>query len=327
MTTKDPKIFIVEDESIVALDIEYCLKNNGYQIVGTATSYNELMGKINVAKPDLVLMDIKIQGALDGIECAKKIWEVFRTPVLYLTAYSDKNTINRATKTKAFGYLLKPFNEKTLIANIEMALSNCEEELRILRIQNNFSITLDKLNLGIIIFDNDGLITFLNLAAKSLTGWNENEVIGKPLKELFFYSKNKEEIAFERVFRERAYFNFLEVINKKDEGENSLSFDLTLSSIVQSGKIDGGILVFQNYNTLINSNLHDGKTSNKETLLEICPWCKKWRDEEKNWHEIEEFIKQKTYKEIIHRACPDCVQSLLRNIQLKFENEPYGRRN
>ncbi len=332
--TRATKILIVEDESIIAFDIERCLKNNGYDVVGNAASHKETMDKVNSTKPDLVLMDIRIHGEFDGIDCAKQIRYIFETPVVFLTAHSDKNTIERATKTKAFGYVLKPFNERTLIANIEMALSNYGEELKILRTRENLSITLNRLNLGVIIFDRDGLITFMNMAIRALTGWDKSMVLGKPLKSLLFDKINDQEIEFESVIKEGIDLCLIDVIAHNSETPNSVSFDLTISPIVQGGEIDGGMMVFHNYGTVVNSYIGQIEKSENQVegekfipVLVICPWCKKWKDEQSNWNQIEEFINKKTSAQLSHHACPECVKILIRNIQLKLEKHPGHRKN
>lgn len=116
------KILVTEDEGIVAADIEDRLRSLGYQVTATCSSGAEALQKVVETKPDLVLMDIMIQGDMDGIETAKYVREDFGIPVIFLTAYSDDATFQRAKITEPFGYLLKPFEERDLRTNIEMAL-------------------------------------------------------------------------------------------------------------------------------------------------------------------------------------------------------------
>ena len=329
-----PKIFIVEDESIVAFDIECCLKKNGYSVVGSATSHVEIMEKVSMTKPDLVLMDIRIHGDIDGIECAKQLRNIFETPVVFLTAHSDNNTIERATKTRAFGYVLKPFNEKTLVTNIEMALSNFTQELKVLQGREKFSITLDKLNLGVIIFDVDGVVNFINLSARALTGWDKSKVMGKSLKSLLFDRASGKEIDLEIVLRERVNLCLLDVVAQDSEMPHAVSLDLTIAPIFQAGKFEGGMVVFHDYKAIVHSAFTGGvkppKLSEEITplaVLVLCPWCKKWKDEADNWNQIEEFLKAKVSARLHHSACPDCVNLLIRNVNLKLEKDPRHRMN
>ncbi len=115
-------ILIVEDERIVARDIEKRLKKLGYCVVGSVASGEEALQQTKLTLPDLVLMDIQLKGQLDGIQTAEQIHTDFDIPVVYLTAYADDETLQRAKVTEPFGYIVKPFDERDLHAAIEVAL-------------------------------------------------------------------------------------------------------------------------------------------------------------------------------------------------------------
>jgi two-component system, NtrC family, sensor kinase len=116
------QILIVEDESIVAMDIENALKSFRYSVLPVASSAQEAIQRSEESHPDLVLMDIRLKGTMDGIEAATHIRERFDIPVLYLTANADESTLQKAKKTQAFGYMLKPFEKEELHTAIQMAL-------------------------------------------------------------------------------------------------------------------------------------------------------------------------------------------------------------
>ncbi len=116
------RILIVEDEHIVAMGIKRMLKNLGYTVTGVASSGEDAIVKAESTFPDVVLMDIMLKGDMDGVEAAKKIKEKFEIPVVYLTAYSDNKILERAKTTEPLGYIIKPFDEKDLYSNIEVAL-------------------------------------------------------------------------------------------------------------------------------------------------------------------------------------------------------------
>jgi len=116
------RIMIVEDEMIVAGDIKRTLQDKEYVVSTVVSSGEEAIKKAEADNPDLVLMDIVLKGEMDGIETAKQIRSRFNIPVLYLTAYANKKMLERAKITEPFGYIIKPFNEKELHSNIEMAL-------------------------------------------------------------------------------------------------------------------------------------------------------------------------------------------------------------
>jgi signal transduction histidine kinase len=127
----DVKILVVEDESIVAKDIERCLKNLGYTVSATVVSGEEAIKKAGEDKPDLVLMDIVLQGEMDGIEAAKQIRSRFNIPIIYLTAYADEAILERAKITEPFGYILKPFEDRELHIIIEIAVYRHKMEMKL----------------------------------------------------------------------------------------------------------------------------------------------------------------------------------------------------
>ncbi|SDL15459.1 Signal transduction histidine kinase [Maridesulfovibrio ferrireducens] len=126
------KILVVDDERIVNLDIQGTLKRLGYGVVGEAVSGLEAISKVEKLNPDLVLMDIKLHGKMDGVEAANIIIKTYDIPIIFLTAYSDETTLNRAKLSGPYGYLLKPFEERDLRSAIEVALykHGMEQEFR-----------------------------------------------------------------------------------------------------------------------------------------------------------------------------------------------------
>src|SRR5215208_7882135 len=116
------RILIVEDEGIVAADIVMCLEDGGYEVTGVAASADDAILEASRTCPDLVLMDIRIQGNLDGIEAADLLYNRFGVPVIYLTAHGDPETLERAKKTEPMAFLLKPFRQAELTNAIEIAL-------------------------------------------------------------------------------------------------------------------------------------------------------------------------------------------------------------
>lgn len=125
------RILVVENEAIIAKDIQRKLEAKGYEVPDIATTGDEALHKVASLKPDLVLMDIRLQGEMDGVAAAEQIRARFRLPVVYLTAYMDDATVQRAKLTQPFGYLLKPFQVKELHTAIEIALYRREMERKL----------------------------------------------------------------------------------------------------------------------------------------------------------------------------------------------------
>jgi putative nucleotidyltransferase with HDIG domain len=179
------RILVVEDESLVARDIQNMLRSLGYEVTGIVASGELAIRNALVSVPDLVLMDIVLKGDIDGIAAAEKLWEEYGIPVIYLTAYADETTFERAKLTKPFGYLLKPFEERELQTTIEMALYKSKMEMRLREREQWLSTILRSIGDGIIAADARGRIEFMNPLAERLTGWSHEEALERPLGEVF----------------------------------------------------------------------------------------------------------------------------------------------
>ena len=176
-----PSIFVVEDEGIIAHSIAATLEKAGYQVAGIAGSGEEALSKLSEIQPQLILMDIHLNGRIDGIELSERVRELFEIPIVYLTAHSDKETLNRAKITSPFGYLPKPVQQNNLFTSIEIALfkHRVESELRQQRAWLN--TVLNTMGDGVIVTGNGGAVQFLNPQAERLTGWLTHEAKGEPV--------------------------------------------------------------------------------------------------------------------------------------------------
>jgi two-component system response regulator LytT len=128
---KKTSVLIVEDEVIIAKDLAQTLTKLGYTLAGHCTKGEDVIDMIESKTPDIILMDIMLKGNMTGIDAAKEIRKKFEIPVVYLTAYSDEDSLNRANTSSPSGYLVKPFKANDLRATIETALHRFNEELRL----------------------------------------------------------------------------------------------------------------------------------------------------------------------------------------------------
>lgn len=177
------KILIVEDEGIVAKDIQAMLKSLGYGVSGVASSGEECLKKTEETRPDLVLMDIMLKGKIDGVEAAKRIKNRFDIPVIYQTAYADENTLLRAKITEPYGYILKPFSERELKTTFEMAFYKYRMEKKLKERERWLSTVLKGIGDAVIALDKKGFVTFMNPVAEKLIGWKLDEAINKKLSD------------------------------------------------------------------------------------------------------------------------------------------------
>jgi len=175
------RILVVEDERIVAEDIQDILRSLGHLVCGVASSGEEAIEKAGETRPDLVLMDIMLDGNMDGVEAAAQISAPLDIPVVYLTAYADDSTLERAKLTSPYGYVLKPFEERDVHSAIEMALHKHAVDRKLRTKERLYSTTLNSIGHVVIAADTNGNVTFVNSAAEVLTGWGLEDARGKPL--------------------------------------------------------------------------------------------------------------------------------------------------
>lgn len=126
-------VLVVEDESIVSKDIQHSLKKLGYNVVGAAATGEAAVKMAIELNPDIILMDIMLKGEMNGIDAAGRIRSETNIPVIFLTAYADENTLNRAKVTQPYGYIIKPFKEIDIHTSIEMALYKHKKEAEVLK--------------------------------------------------------------------------------------------------------------------------------------------------------------------------------------------------
>lgn len=181
-------ILIVEDESIVAQDLQFTLEDLGYGVIAIANSGELAIQKVAEHQPNLILMDIRIIGEMDGINTAEIILQRFDIPIVYLTAHADEETIHRAKLTTPYGYIIKPFEENELHTTLEIALYKHQQEQQLKQNVQWLKTVLNSIGDGVITADRDGNITFLNPAAESLTCLSFKQVLGKRAKEVFVFT-------------------------------------------------------------------------------------------------------------------------------------------
>ncbi len=182
---QNPKIVVVEDEGIVAADLQDRLQALGYVVPITISSAEEAVVKIPQISPDLVLMDIVLKGQMDGIQAADILRREYDFPVVFLTSHSDQNTLNRARVTEPFGYIVKPFEERELHATIEMAFYRHKAERKLRKMERWLTTTLRSIGDAVIATDKMERITMMNPVAESLTGWRQLDALGLRFTEVF----------------------------------------------------------------------------------------------------------------------------------------------
>ncbi|MBE8970973.1 response regulator [Nostocales cyanobacterium LEGE 12452] len=176
-TKKTVQVLVVEDEYILAINLQESLESLGYVVLDIADSAEEAIAKATELRPNLILMDIRLRGEIDGIQAAEQIWNHLQIPIIYVTGHSDKSTVERATLTSPFGYILKPIKEQELYVAIQTALNRYDRE-------QFLSSVLRGMGDGVIVVDTELNIKYINQVAEALTGWQWNEAKDKTLTEV-----------------------------------------------------------------------------------------------------------------------------------------------
>jgi two-component system cell cycle sensor histidine kinase/response regulator CckA len=180
-----PQIMIVEDMSIVALSTQNKLRRLGYAVPVVVASAEEAIGKVEETPVDLVLMDIMLEGEMDGVEAAEQIRERFQIPVVFLTSHSDNDTLQRAKISEPFGYVLKPFEERELHSAIEIALYKHKMERKLQENEQWLATTLSSIGDAVIVTDANERIIFMNPVAESLAVRKLEDVWGNLFSDIF----------------------------------------------------------------------------------------------------------------------------------------------
>ncbi|HWQ66301.1 MAG TPA: response regulator [Methanospirillum sp.] len=230
------RILIVEDEMIISMEIKQKLIEMGYVVVGQAITGESAIQKAGDTKPDLILMDIRLKGEMDGIVAAKRIMDLYDVPIIFLTAHSDKATLERAIAVSPSGYLLKPFKERELMTNIEMSLHKH-------RVRQKFRVEsapqtapgiykdLAGFPVPIIATNKAGTIEFVNPAAAQLAGYVPSELENKPVTVLFGEQTHAQDAQIEKTDSSQYHIVMPDQIALKKRGGIEISVTILVGLI------------------------------------------------------------------------------------------------
>ena len=240
-------VLIVEDERIVAKDLQQTLVGMGYDAYAIAASADEAIARATERCPDVVLMDIRIKGQRDGIEAAEILRREFGVPVIYLTAHSDDATIERAKRTEPHGYLLKPVKSAELRSVIEVSIYKHGMERRLRERERWYSTTLLSIADAVISVDLAANVTFMNPAAESLTGFTAADALGRPARDivrLFDVHANRlREGPLDQALRERRTVELAEATLERSI--DTLLITNSASPILDDERLLGAVMVFR----------------------------------------------------------------------------------
>lgn len=321
-----PRLLVVEDEFVVAADLQEQLRTLGYPVVATADTGAAAVAQARALHPDLVLMDVQLKGAMDGTAAAGVIAGELAIPVVFLTAHADDTTVERAQESGPFGYIVKPFDRRELRTTIKLALHRHELEQRVRRAERLLAATLRSIGDAVIATDAAGRVTFMNPVAEALTGVLERDSLGRDLAGIFVTHEALPGAAdvdptltslpsgpTGRLVRDTTLTSRAGI---------QLAIDETRAPIRdEQGRVVGGILVFRDVTERSRQRAEREQLiaelqtalANVKTLsglLPICAWCKKIRDDRGYWEQVETYVEKHSQAEFTHGICPDCLAKM-----------------
>lgn len=321
------RILIVEDEIIIAKDIERMLGKLDLEVAGVCATGEEAVNFAGTGGLDLVLMDIRLEGAnLDGIQAADAIRRDTDVPVIFLTSHADQATLDRAKITGPTGYIVKPVSLTDLSVSIEVGLHKAEMDRKLSESQRWLGNVMRCVGDAIIVADENGRVKNLNREAERVTGWSNSEVQNLDIEHVFClvdpagnrrFSDPLLEVLQGEVKRELSDDVFLRT------REQALApIEYTASALRdERDKFVGLVLAFRDVTERravqaererlireLKESLATVKTL--RGLLPICSNCKSVRKDDGFWEKVEEYLEDHTDATMSHGMCPDCTRKL-----------------
>ncbi|UKO96023.1 hybrid sensor histidine kinase/response regulator [Nostoc sp. UHCC 0870] len=240
---KTIRILVVEDEYILAINLQETLESLGYKVVDIADTAELAIAKATELSPNLILMDIRLRGETDGIQAAEQIWNTLQIPIIYVTGHSDKSTVERATFTFPFGYILKPVRDQELYVAIQTALNRYEHE-------QFLSSVLRGMGDGVIVVDAQLHIKYMNQVAEALTGWQLNQAKDQIVTEILQLIDEKTlqsapNPLFSAIQQATTIYLGSDILLSTKDGTSIPIADSATCLRDHNGLITGGVMVFR----------------------------------------------------------------------------------
>lgn len=200
MTMKSARILIVEDVRIFAWSLAKSLHNAGHEVVAIVPSGMKAIETARTEQPDLILMDVVLEGTVDGIEAGSTISAELDIPVIFISGHSEARTIERIKQQEPSAFLPKPIDDKALQIAIELALHKHQVRQQLRESHRWFSTTLNSLGEAVIATDTARTVTFINPVAQRLTGWLADSALKRPVTEIFKLARHASQMGLEELF-------------------------------------------------------------------------------------------------------------------------------
>ena len=315
-------ILIVEDEPVVAKDIQLSLQRLGYRVPATATSGEDAIRKAGDTHPDLILMDIVLKGKMDGVETALQIQRRQDVPVIYLTAYADNHTLERAKVTSPAGYMLKPYQANELRTTIELALHRAQHDRHMRERLRWIATTVRCIGDGIVTTDRGGRVTYMNPAAEEFTRVTQEEAVGMSVTALMGFPDDEGTQQGNNPANQAMAEMRLVTIDQATvisrQGELRSIRGSVAPVVDDGGAVLGAVFVFHErvqgdrHLALPNSQTEaiwrmEERLGRPQGIINLCSWCKRVPDQSGEWYDLATFIAERSAIQFNGGLCPDCM--------------------
>ncbi|MFC1836937.1 PAS domain S-box protein [Thermodesulfobacteriota bacterium] len=237
------RILIIEDERVIACDLEDILTQAGHEVVGLIDSGEDAAETAEETRPDLALIDIKLRGKVDGIDAARAMRSRLDIAIVYITAYHDDDLFERAKATQPYGYLSKPLSPHDLLRTVEMALYKHEMERRLRKSEERYRRLVETMNDGLAMMDTDGVITYANQRFGEMLGYSIDELIGRPAMTLHD-EENRNKLEEQLAKRKRGETTTYELNFLGKQGQEVTAIISARPVFDDDGNLSGSFAVF-----------------------------------------------------------------------------------
>lgn len=324
------KVIIVEDERMIAEDIKNSLISMGYKVIAIYSNGEDVLSQLSGCDVDVILLDIMLEGELTGIDTARLINKKHDIPIIFLTAYADNATISSASSVKPYAYIVKPFDAKELNAAIEITLVKHSAE-RKLKISNKKYESLFMENPEPAVYlDPSFKVIDVNPRFIECFGYMLDEIYGKSIDKLIIPQGLQKEASTLSKQSEKGNV-YKDVYRKKKDGK-LVPVSISAAPIIIDGIHTGTFVIYKDISAQkkaedereevivkLKKALEEVKTLSG--LIPICSHCKKVRDDNGFWDQVEDYIAKRSDADFSHGICPDCMKKYYPKIYEKLQKK------
>jgi len=317
--TTNERILIAEDDGIIAARLQNFLIKLGYVVPAVVASGEEAVRQAAAVRPELVLMDIRLAGDLDGIEAGGQIHSDLGIPLVYLTAYMDDTLLQRAKRTEPYGYLVKPVQDRELRATVEVALYKHRMDRQLRESEERYRAVVSQAVEGITLFEAEtGYLLEANGAFQMMLGYTAQEIPALTIYDVMEHGQAGADLDLSPVLQTRQVALGERRFVRKDG--SLIDVDVNASLIRCEARPVVCLVAHdvterkraERQRESLVAELQEALRQVKTLsgLLPICASCKRIRDDEGVWQAVETYIRERSNAEFTHGLCPDCIRKL-----------------